>query len=172
MAQFRITQKFATDYKIKILAEPKQTNNIFDDWVIDRLIVKRKKVAMITHIRTVYTWLIPYSSVGGVKNIPNVLPSLLQEFLHRNDFMTLTGEMEDTFKLPHSFCKTQSRRVVGHMTDFKHQVNIYCYYSQHFEDINWKEIADRINDTPIGVKRYINARELFYEQLIAATSGV
>ncbi|MCP4476240.1 MAG: hypothetical protein GY821_17110 [Gammaproteobacteria bacterium] len=72
MAQFRITQKFATDYKIKILAEPKQTNNIFDDWVIDRLIVKRKKVAMITHVRTVYTWLIPYSSVGGVKNIPNV----------------------------------------------------------------------------------------------------
>ena len=42
MPQFRLTQKFATDCKIKQLFEPVNTIHPLDDWFIDSLIVDRK----------------------------------------------------------------------------------------------------------------------------------
>ena len=57
MIQFRLTKKFAHDCKIIKLSDPIATEHPLDDWFIDRMIVDRKKIAIITHAKTAFTFL-------------------------------------------------------------------------------------------------------------------
>ncbi len=86
MAQFRITQKFSTDSKIPPLVTSRAALSLLDDWVIDVLCIQRKKVALVTHARSLLKFLIPYAQVGGAKYIPQCIPVCLQQFLYDYDF--------------------------------------------------------------------------------------
>ena len=60
MVQIRLTKKFVNDLKIKSLPAPKPVISVFDDWIIDNLILNRKKIAMATHVETRLTFFFPY----------------------------------------------------------------------------------------------------------------
>ncbi len=49
MVQIRLTKKFVNDLKIKSLPAPKLVISVFDDWIIDNLILNRKKIALVLH---------------------------------------------------------------------------------------------------------------------------
>jgi len=41
-------------------------------------LIHRKKIAMITHAKSIYTFFIPYAAVGGAKAIPECIKYLKQ----------------------------------------------------------------------------------------------
>jgi hypothetical protein len=169
MPQFRITQKFAMDYKINALHEPLQTVSLFDDWLIDVMRIHRKKVAIVTHTKTLVTFLIPYLQVGGAKSVPECISILLRQFLYDRDFPEYIGEMNQLFAKPSSFCKTQSRQILGHMNDFKRCIEVQAYHTS-FEMIDWDHLMEAINDMPINIRPigYTRAIELM-AQLLSKT---
>jgi hypothetical protein len=117
--QFRLTQKFATDCKIKQLVEPVMTAHPLDDWFIDRLIIDRKKVAMITHGKSTFSFFIPYADAGGAKNLIDYFKGQLKGLFLRNSLSALALEVDKIFAEEPVFTKTVDRKILGHMNDFR-----------------------------------------------------
>jgi len=152
MAQFRVTKKFAMDYKLSKLLEPSKTISLLDDWVIDVMRIARKKVAIITHAKTLFTLLIPYSHVvGGAKGIPQCIPLLLKQWLYDRKYSEYIRETERLFISPPTFCKTQSRQILGHMNDFKRCIAVQTF-DMPFEVIDWDILMESTNTMPINVR--------------------
>ena len=155
MAQFRLTKKFATDIRATKLAQPNPVSRILDDWFIDVIRVQRKKVAMATHAKSLLTFLLPYEEVGGAKSVPDGVGVLLDMFLRENDLDVGEGQVEKIFSEPPTFCKTDNRKVLGHMNDFKNCVQATVFHhDMNFHDINWDEVMHSINHTPVNMQGY------------------
>ena len=173
MAQFRLTQKFATDMKVSSLSEPCLVTPICDDWFVDVVRVQRKKVAIATHGKSLLTFLLPYEQIGGAKSVPSCVGISLGIFLTENELSVAQNQVEEVFSMPPTFCKTNDRKVIGHMTDFKNCIDVMDFYRNvSFSKIDWDEIMNDINHTPIvtrsspmGTRKYSNvtetAKELF-----------
>lgn len=117
--QFRLTKKFAKDIKASQLCEPMDTINPLDDWFIDVMRVARKKVAMVTHAKSTYTFFIPYELAGGAKSIPESLIVSLRYLLHRHDVTNYEESLDALMTSEPIFCKTVDRKILGHMNDYK-----------------------------------------------------
>lgn len=145
MPQFRLTQKFATDCKIKQLHEPAATKNPLDDWFIDRLIVDRKKVAMITHGKSTFTFFIPYADASGAKGIIDYFKDQLKKLFQANSLPTLALEVDKLFVEELIYTKTIDRKILGHMNDFRRCAKPY---SGDPLPMDWQDTAERINNMP------------------------
>lgn len=147
MPQFRLTQKFASDCKIKQLLEPVNCDNPLDDWFIDRLIVDRKKVAMITHGKSAFTFFIPYADAGGAKGMIDYFKKQLKSLFLRNSLPALALEVDKLFTDEPTFTKTVDRKILGHMNDFRR-----CSepYPGDPYPIDWQDKAERINNMPLN----------------------
>jgi hypothetical protein len=145
MPQFRLTQKFATDCKIKRLIEPVVTAHSLDDWFIDRMIVDRKKIAMITHAKSTFTFFIPYNEASGAKNITAYFKNQLKELFQSNLLPALALEVNKLFADEHTFAKTADRKILGHMNNFKRCAEPYPGDPW---PVDWKDTAERINNMP------------------------
>jgi hypothetical protein len=62
MVQIRLTKKFANDLKLKDLPTSKPVISVFDDWIIDNLILNRKKIAVLLQIIRSHETLVCYFS--------------------------------------------------------------------------------------------------------------
>ncbi|MBJ15937.1 MAG: hypothetical protein CMF38_04820 [Legionellaceae bacterium] len=121
--QYRLTKKFAVDCRIESLSTPCNTMSPLDDWFIDVFRVNRKKVAMVTHAISTYTFFVPYAEVGGARMIPGHINKLLTDFLYRENFTQHLDELERLAKSNIVYCKTVDRKILGHMNDFKRCVS-------------------------------------------------
>jgi hypothetical protein len=151
MPQFRLTQKYAKDCHISILSDPQPVIHPLDDWFIDVIRVKRKKIAMATHAQSTFTFFIPYAEVGGATAIPDCIGILLKEFLYDHDLSEWAEQVEALFAETTKFCKTVDRKILGHMNDFKRGVDAYTEYSPEcVHPLSWEQVANMINDTPVN----------------------
>jgi len=148
MLQLRITQKFAKDLKLKKLPNPNPVDSILDDWVIDLIRVQRRKVAMVTHVKTLMTFYIPYKDVGGVNNVPEAIGVKLSQWLCKHGFSDLGEQALKLFQEKPFFCKTDHRKVLGHMNEFKWCIG-WCMEDMSFDQIDWQDILDRILYMPV-----------------------
>lgn len=105
MPQFRLTKKFAADCKIIPLETPLLVSNVFDDWVIDVIRITRKKVAIVTHVTSVLTFLIPY--------VPAYIEKCLIEWLKARQLDQATKEVNLFFQGSLYFNKTENRQVLS-----------------------------------------------------------
>jgi hypothetical protein len=149
MPQFRITQKFSKDLKIKILDEPSSNLTYLDDWFIDVIRIDRKKVAFITHANTLLSFLIPYSHVGGVSKVPLAIKGQLLKFVVNNKFPQYQEQIVTIFDKDIVYCKTKDRSVLGHMNDFKVFIEGYTY-KVSFDKIDWDAMMVQLNNTLAG----------------------
>lgn len=117
--QLRLTKKFAADMKVDQLCEPVIISNPLDDWFIDVIRVARKKIAMITHAKSTYTFFIPYELAGGAKAMPEALIVQLRYLLHRHDVINYSDDVDALMASKIRFCKTVDRKILGHMNDYK-----------------------------------------------------
>lgn len=155
MAQFRLTKKFATDMKVNQLHQPNLITSLFDDWFVDVIRVKRKKVAMATHAKSLLTFLLPYEQIGGAKSVPDCIGVSLNLFLNEHDLNISTDQIDILFSQPPIFCKTDNRKILGHMNDFKHCVEASIFHDDlNFSEVDWDEIMSSINRTPVGTQGY------------------
>lgn len=145
MPQFRLTQKFATDSSIKQLLEPVSTTHPLDDWFIDRMIVDRKKVAMITHAKSTFTFFIPYAEAGSAKGMITYFKNQLKQLFEHNSLPTLALEVDKLFAEEPIFTKTVDRKILGHMNDFKRCAEPYPGDPL---PVDWQDTAERINNMP------------------------
>jgi len=164
MAQFRLTKKFATDMKVSKLEIPRLATVILDDWFIDFIRVQRKKVAMVTHAKSLLTFLLPYEKVGGAKFVPDAITVSLKKFLKEKGLDVRDEQIKQVFSTPHVFCKTDNRKVLGHMNDFKRCIEVGIHYDGlSFDAIVWDDIMHSINNMPIDTQGYKYATELAVE---------
>jgi hypothetical protein len=122
MAQFRLTNEFAKGLKVVLTKSAEVTSHPLDDWIGDVFRVDRKKVAILTHVQTLISFIFPYADVGGAKNVLEFLPVDLEEYLRDNDFEEFVDSMIAIFYQPPVFTKTENQKVLGHMNDFKRTV--------------------------------------------------
>ena len=151
MRHYRLTKKFADDCKIKTLVPAPLQTAILDDWIIDVFTVQRKKVAIVTHTKTLFTLLIPYCFVGGAQSVIKMFPRLLHLYLHQHHYgHIIQAESEPSSRDPVSFCKTENKRVLGHMKDFK-----WCIEGQieglTFDRIDWDCVTRYVNTIPVNI---------------------
>lgn len=144
-AQFRLTQKFAADCKIKALLEPFATTHPLDDWFIDRIIVDHKKIAMVTHAKSTFTFFIPYADAGEAKGVIDYLKTQLKALFQKNALPSLVSAVDNLFTDDPTFSKTVDRKILGHMNDFKR-----CSepYPDDPRPVDWHDTAARINNMP------------------------
>ncbi len=154
MPQYRLTQKFARHLKITRLQDPLPVASRVDEWCIDAVIFQRKRIAMATHVQSLLTFLLPYQLVGRVRNVPDCLPVLLNEFLLAHDLEKSAQQVDHTFSETPHFCKTTNRQLLGHMNDFKRclSVMVQTHPFPETQD-DWDTLAYEINDMPVNVTR-------------------
>jgi hypothetical protein len=163
MAQFRLTNKFARDLKISLDKSPTETFHPLDDWVGDVFQLGRKKVALLSQAKTFISFIFPYAEVGGAKNILEFLPIEIDEYLRD---LNLESWVESTLLIlnqPHVFTKTENRKVLGHMNDFKQCILVSCYGT---ETIHWHKISAMLKEVPIKMgTSYETPRDLLVSSL-------
>lgn len=144
MAQLRLTKKFALDCKIKSLQTPSLTTEPLDDWIMDVIRVHRKKVAMVTHVKTLFTVFVPYSSIGGAKNIARALPTIIGSRLKSYQYPFSQESLQEIFNRDHIYCKTDNRKVLGHLNDFKRCIEPFL--DEPYEYLNWDHLSNKVNN--------------------------
>ena len=149
MPQIRLTKKCVKKLKIKDPSEPASTMSPFDDWAINLIFIYRKKVAMITHVKSALTFILPCKQAGGIKGVIANIAVLLIRWLNENSLTEFIPQVKELFAQPFVFCKVQDRRILGIMNDFKRCVG--CYRYSNYEDINWDYLSNITNDIPIDV---------------------
>lgn len=172
MPQYRLTRKFAEHLKITRLQDPLPATALLDDWCIDGIILQRKRIAMATHAKSLLTFLLPYSLVGGGRNVPDCLPVLLEEFLFAHGLDELARQVHRTFSGTPYFCKTANRPVIGHMNDFKRCLSVMVAVQDFPEtQADWDALAETINNTPVNVTRSDDQISTPQEKALALFSG-
>jgi hypothetical protein len=81
MAQFRLTARLAKDLGIPLKQSPGITSHPLDDWIGDTLRIGRKKVALLTHVHSLISFVFPFNEVGGARHVLDFLPVTLETFL-------------------------------------------------------------------------------------------
>lgn len=167
MAQLRLTQKFAKDLKITQLKEPEESAHFLDDWFIDHIRVHRKKVAVVTHGLSRLTFLLPYYQIGGSTKVAGALCHSLKEFLLTHDYSELIPKVDELFKVPHHFCKTQNRQVVGHLNELKKHTEFAAAYWFERDTIDWDDLREDAMKCLLKYpdREYREPREYFLEML-------
>lgn len=168
MPQFRLTQKFARDCKIKVLSEPSIVLDPLDDWFIDVFYAHRKKIAIITHAKSIFTFFVPYSECGGASGVMKNIEVLLKQKMNELNLGRYIEQVNILFRQPFSVCKTVDKKILGHMTDFKNCAGIDLEYFPKFRSqVDWLEVTDRINTTPLsfGSDKCTFPKKLFMEIL-------
>jgi len=79
-------QKFAKDFVIKLVEGPAEDLPLFDDWIIDVVRADRKKSGDTYSREDKANFFVPYTNVGGAKNIPHCIPDLIMKYLNDNGF--------------------------------------------------------------------------------------
>lgn len=175
MAQFRLTIKFAADMKLKVLNNPRSVAKYIDDWAIDVFRIQRKKVAMVTHAKSYFTFLTLYKSVGGAKDIPNWIGVMVSHYIAKFGYIEASYEAQNILETKHFYCKTNNRKLLGHMNDFKNLATLMTD-ELDFEEINWEALSDKINQTPIKIKNslYKNPSEILsnYLEGVSGNNGI
>ncbi len=59
--------------------------------------------------------------------------------------------MEQVFAGPAVFCKVNHRPLIGHMTDFKKNIEAHVF-DVPFDDIDWEELPVRVNGILVNWK--------------------
>ncbi len=165
MAQFRLTHKFAKDLKVSLSEDPKSQPHPLDDWICDVFRVNRRKVALVTHVETLISFLFPYREVGGATNVLDHLPLELTSFLREVDREEWVPSMFEIFNREPIFTKTKNRKALGHMNDFKNMVSFSGY---DLSKSPWNDISITLRETPMVIHGSItNPKEYFssYEKL-------
>ena len=151
MATFFITRKFSKDIKVDKFSEPPTVLDSFDGWFIDIFRVQRKKIAIATHATTYLTFFLPYCDIGGAVSVPDCVGVLVAQLLYDQECTRHADNVQNMFENKHIFCKTNNRKVLGHMNDFKYGVEAMTMYLD-FPDIDWDEIIEKVNKTLINTK--------------------
>lgn len=146
--QFRITKNFARDCKIQKLTLPNIDTKPLDDWFVDYMLAPKKKVAIITHAKTAFTFFISYEEAGGAKNIPTYFQKVLKQFFTQHALPHLSDEVDRLFSEGMTFTKTVDRKILGHMNDF-----VRCSQPLPTDTGQFDCVAEagHINNMPINV---------------------
>lgn len=146
MAQIRLTHKFAKDLKVEKLNLPQKTHHPLDDWFFDYLFVRRRKIAVITHASSLFTFFIPYAEAGGAKNLVSYFTEQLINNIRHFTTPSAISEVFQLFQTPSYYCKTIDKRVLGHMNEFKRMIS---FYDEGQFRMDWHVLSSKANETPI-----------------------
>ena len=109
----------------------------FDGWFVDIFNVGRKKLVLITHHLSFLSFVTYLSHIGGSDRIPDWFMNEFHSFCEEKN---ISHAALERLKMQHSFHKTNSRIVIGHMTDIKNV--IFHSMEEKGEHVAWKETSN------------------------------
>lgn len=165
MPQLRLTAKMAKELKIPELKNPNNCTLLYDDWYVDatRIFVTRilrKKIFIFMHIHTRIALAIPSYEIGGIRNIFECFPLLLNEFFHLLNYGKIANESYDFFSCPQSqinFVKTNDKSTLRYVSDFKLTLEITAEKYQEISQLLCDNISERWLERLIKDNSQINA---------------
>lgn len=164
MVQFRLSHKFTKDLKIKDLVLPSAVDSVLDDWIIDVFHFSRRKIAITTHVNTLFTCLIPYSEVDNVKSIPDICLRSVQEYIFKNGFQESVLEIQELIESPKVFCKTNNASVMANVNDFKNRIKVF-FDMESLESMGVEGLSDHLNTVPIASRGFSSSKKLLKKLL-------
>ena len=159
MTTFFLTAKAFKSFKMPVQSPP-QIIPSFDGWYIDLFTLNRKKVILATHEHSYLSFAAYLTELGGATKVPNWLVNEIASFMKRHCSSSHDRILE-LLNRPSSFHKTNSRKVIGHMTDFKNFIHNSVLTSNEVDD--WQKISLCLHGVPVGPaeSKYANPKEIF-----------
>ena len=157
MATFLLTGKALKNFKKSVMPVP-QIIPYFDGWYVDIFTLERKKAVLITHERSFLSFVCYLTEVGGSQKIFEWFLNEFDSFLIQHDQKNRDRVMYILSKTS-SFHKTRSRKVIGHMTDFK---NLIQHGDRVLGTEGLRKVTTWLHDVPVCVegKEYGRPKEL------------
>lgn len=143
--------------------EPGESDTALGDWYVNRIVVDRKPLLILVSSASLLSILTPARSV---RTLPERLPGLVADRLHRLGVSARHIEAETSVMSESAVGKTQSRSIVGTMVDFGKVVTVYLPQDNWDEsDLVYAEI--QLETTPSHLPR--DKREFIFPSDLATS---
>ena len=163
MATFFLTKKTFKSLKKTVDPEP-QIIPAFDGWYVDIFNIGRRKAIIFTHAVSFLSFFCYLTDAGGSKNIFDWFLGEIDSFLLQNSPIN-HKHIVRMLSTRSSFHKTWSRKVIGHMTDFKNLIQKSDLSPNSVED--FKSSSEFLHNVVVRVdgKNFARPKELFLKTL-------
>lgn len=151
---FSCTKKVLDKVKKHRFVENTKVDTGLFNWYVDLMNLERKNYFLFTHSQTLFSFFLYAGTKAEILNLENLFAKKLEEMIIRE-----IGSSEKLTQalLPNNanfqFMKTNSRKVLGSMNDFKFQIKVMIDHhgplSQTYDKIN-----HLINTIPMGTLKY------------------
>jgi hypothetical protein len=153
MANIRCTNKLLNELGAKPTSVPDQLPSLFD-WHANLLWLNGKKYVLFTNDQTLFTFLMRWKKTSRSINFLerfrlNLFRSLKNEGLAEAQVEYVLSEYTQV-----TITKTNSRSVLGSMSDLAFQVKSLIYINEELTDAKLSEISRQVNRTPMGAIKY------------------
>lgn len=169
MATFLLTGKALKTFKKAVQPTP-QIIPPFDGWYVDIFVLRRKKAVLITHENSYLSFVCYLTEVGGIQKVFDWFLVEIEEFVKENSLEN-HDRVLSLLSNSSSFHKTRSRKVIGHMTDFKNLIQNGEQESSSENSNKLKKVSIWLHDVPVCIEgsKYGHPKDLFLKLLAEHT---
>jgi len=130
----------------------------FYNWYVDLMVLDRRRYFLFTHSESLFSFFIYAGTKKQLKSIELLFEMQLQEMITREigsnrNYLKAAFAGNDEY----SFVKTNSRKVLGSMTDYKRQIEIQLWHKGPLSETH-DMIHHLINQCPMSSLAYANAQ--------------
>jgi len=138
----------------------------FYNWYVDAITLQRKKYFLFTHSESLFSFFIYLDTKDTLLNLELVFQEKLREIIIRDigtseKFQKAIIPKDPKFR----FVKTNSRSILASVKDIKYHLE-WRFEGDGINRPDHDLIQHKMNEMPIGIKGYKNAKELMLEALI------
>jgi hypothetical protein len=128
-------------------------------WFVDAISVRRSKCLLATHSGTLYSVLIPHIRKPDLQNLPEVFLRHLSAAFQLETFAGDARRFFDNRVAPFVISSTNSRRVLGSMTDLKYQLQAFFEAQSEVGPFQFAAAGRVINRVPMSFLKYGDAAD-------------
>ncbi len=152
--QFSCTKKVLDQMKKHRPVQKEKVEPNFYNWYVDLINLERKNYFLFTHSLTLFSFFIYCGTKQEKENLEDLFKTQLIDLLSRELALNPKPLGQALFdEAPFTYQKTNSRSVLGSMTDLKFQIQVQLAHRGPL-DISYDLINHLINRVPMSPLKY------------------
>jgi hypothetical protein len=125
------------------------SDNALGDWYVNRIVVDRKPLLLLVSAKSLLAIIAP---ARNVKDLPNILPKLVESRLRRLPIDEAIVAAEVAVTGPVHVGKTLDRSVTGQLVDFAKALPLYLPVDS-WDESTLRTVEERFEETPCRASR-------------------